>query len=381
MKILIIPDIHFGNKSFGKDFPDKINSRIQDQLYLLDHVHNIAVENNVDRMVILGDVFDKEHPEPILITLFLKWLTKCAEKFEIDIIMGNHDYKRVGNKIVSILHAIPAARIKNCQIISEIETRYFTNFSITYIPFTDRKELNIEKNIDATNCVVDQINKSIVGKAKHRIALGHMAIEKSLYIGGEISDEHNEIFVPISAFNHFDYTWMGHIHSPQILNKKPFVAHLGSIDKKTFKDGDKFVCIYDSHKNSFVDFKLPCRQLVDIAISIPKEIENISEYIKDEISKFNIGDAIVRIKVESENENAIFNRKDINQILSNMNVHHVAEISEKNAIEAIEAKIEIDESTDPYKAVDAFMNCIDVSDNQKGEISKTCKAIIGEVLS
>ena len=122
MLLCIVPDLHFGQKSFGKDYPDKLNSRIQDQLYLMEFIYEETKKRKVNQLIMTGDVFDKEAPEPILISTFFKWLTKVAEIARVDIVIGNHDIKRIGNNIISILDTIPAARIKNCFIHKTIET-------------------------------------------------------------------------------------------------------------------------------------------------------------------------------------------------------------------------------------------------------------------
>lgn len=385
MKILLVPDLHFGAKSFGKDYPDKLNSRIQDQLFLMNYVYEQAIKLKVDRMILLGDIFDKEHPEPILISTFFEWLSKCTDSFFVDVILGNHDYKRVGQKATSILDTIPAARIKNCKVITNITTKKFDNLAITYVPFFDRKELNFEKNKDATTTLSKTIRDYIdENYLEYNIAVGHMAIEGSIYVGDEIPDEHNEIFLPISTFEKCDYTWMGHVHDPQILSKNPFVAHLGSLDKKTFKDGDKFICLYDSKNNNYKNIKLPCRNLIDIEINIPNDIKDTTEYVKNELQKFastnQLDDSIIRIRIESNTiDSDSICKKELNKLLLSWNIQHVAEMTEKKRVEAIEAKTDIDETTDPNKAVDSFMKIINADDDFKQEVAIACKDIIKEV--
>ena len=384
MKIAIVPDIHLGSRSFGKDSPDKLNSRIQDQLDLMYYVYDKCLNNKVGRMILLGDIFDKEHPEPALISEFFKWLTKCTDSFNVDIILGNHDFKRVGNKAISILDTIPAARIKNCNVILEICTKKYDDLSITYIPYFDRKELSFQKNSEAVDFIVKSINESLsINKCNKNIALGHMAIEKSIYVGEEIEDEYNEIFLPTSAFKLFDYTWMGHIHDAQILNRKPFVAHLGSLDRYSFKDKDKFICIYDSETNLFKDYKLPCRNLVDVSIVVPSDVTNTNDYVRNEINKIEqetLQGAILRIKIDIESSEAdSLSKKDILSLFSSMNIQHVTELTERKKVAIVETKVDIDETTNPYKAVDKFMEVVDINNDFKQQISNACKDIIKEL--
>ena len=388
MKVLIVPDIHLGSKSFGKDFPDQLNSRIQDQFSLMEFVYDKAVENKIDQMILLGDVFDKEEPEPILISSFFKWLSKCTDHFLVDIVCGNHDIKRSGKKIITILDAIGAARIKKCALHKEITTICCDDItgglSITYIPFVDLKMLpQFDKNKEAVDFLTKTINNiSSCVLMKRNIAVGHLAIEGSFYVGDEIPDEHNELFMPISAFKNFDYTWQGHVHAEQILSKKPFVAHLGSLDKKTFTDKDKFICLYDSKSNKYEYIKLPCRNLVDISINVPSEVKDTAEYVKNEIQKFagKFENSITRIKVETNSADAeSINKKEIQDLLHSMNVQYISEIVEKKKMHTININTDIDETSDPNKAVDSFLLSVDADEIFKQEIASVCKAIIKEV--
>lgn len=384
MKIIIVPDLHFGAKSFGKDYPDKLNSRIQDQIYLMEFIFEKAKQLKIDKMILVGDVFDKEHPEPILISTFFKWLTKCVELFSVDIIMGNHDYKRSGNTTISILDAITAARIKNCKIYKKIEAVTIDDLSIIYIPYFDKKEFSFETNKEATKFLVNEIKDKIKEcKSKKKISVGHLALEHSIYVGDEVVDDHNEIFIPTSTFNDCDYTWFGHIHNPQILSKKPFVAHIGSVDKKTFSDGDKFICLYDSDKNNYKDIKLPCRNLVDIIITVPSDIKDTNSFIKDEIQKISddqFTESIVRVKIEIEaNDSEPVDKKELNKILYSKNIQHITDMIEKKRVGAIEIKTEIDETTDPYKAVDMFLPLVDADESFKKEVAIICKEIISDI--
>lgn len=385
MKIMLVPDIHLGVKSHGKDFPNKLNSRIKDRIDLMEFVYDKCIENKINRMILLGDIFEKEEPEPILLSIFFEWLSKCTDHMFVDIVMGNHDYKRVGNNIITILDCVPAARIKNCKIYKTIETNKFDELSITYVPFIDRRQSGFDKNEDAIKDILSKIDLSISNnQSEKNICVGHMAIEKSIYVGDEIDDEFNELFLPTTGFSKFNYCWMGHIHKPQILHTKPYVAHLGSLDKRNYDEGDKFICIYDSDTNRFKDIKLPCRQLVDISIIIPTDVKDTTEYIKQELKKIetekNIDDAILRIKVEITAADASsIDKKEIDKFFVKMNIQHVSEFVEKKKTEAISLNMaNIDETMDPYKAVDLFLESVEADDNFKKEVAAACKEIIKE---
>src|SRR5271154_3722195 len=96
---IILGDPYIGkNTSQGKaGIGATLNSRIVDQLNLLDWTLERAIEYHVDHIIITGDVFEDPKPLPSLITHFIAWLKKCqVYDIHIHIIMGNHDVFRNG---------------------------------------------------------------------------------------------------------------------------------------------------------------------------------------------------------------------------------------------------------------------------------------------
>ena len=86
---LVVADIHIG---FEKELVDK-GIRIPSQTdKLLNKIVNIALENNVDEVVLLGDI---KHtiPKPTRRELseIARFIEKLTERFNVAIIPGNHD--------------------------------------------------------------------------------------------------------------------------------------------------------------------------------------------------------------------------------------------------------------------------------------------------
>ena len=91
---IILGDVHLGrSQNLGKQsVGSAINSRITDQVNLLDWVYEQAVEYNVQHIVLTGDVFEEPKPHYSLVVLFLEWLQKCSDyNISVHIIVGNHD--------------------------------------------------------------------------------------------------------------------------------------------------------------------------------------------------------------------------------------------------------------------------------------------------
>src|ERR1700686_598071 len=97
---LILGDLHIGkNTAQGKaGIGSYLNSRIADQINLLDYVLDYAIEHAIGHIIITGDCFEDTKPHPSLIAIFIAWLKKCqAHGIRVYIILGNHDMIRSGS--------------------------------------------------------------------------------------------------------------------------------------------------------------------------------------------------------------------------------------------------------------------------------------------
>ena len=144
MSFLILGDPHLGGSlSQGKQIPGTgLNSRVIDQVNLLDWTLNTAIENDVYNIFVTGDVFEDPKPSTNLIVLFLAWLKKCqVHDINVHIIHGNHDVLRAGHIYSSPLDIIEEAELPNVHVYKQFQTIYFDTTAITLAPFRDRKSL------------------------------------------------------------------------------------------------------------------------------------------------------------------------------------------------------------------------------------------------
>ncbi len=361
MSALILGDVHLGKgENLGQNITGAIiNSRIQDQIDLLNWTLSKAVEKNISNIIITGDVFEEPKPAPHLIAAFITWLQLCVNKsISVHILFGNHDFLRIGSVYTSPLDIISASKMKNIHVYNEITTLDINDVSYTFVPFRDRKSFSVASNSEALGLLQSEINNSIQNEnitSKNKVLIGHLAIEGSLPVGDEIDDMVNELFCPVTMFGDFDYVWMGHVHTPQVLNKKnPFVAHIGSMDVSNFGETEhkKHIVIIDPDADDFYHTeKLPNRSLKKISITIPTDVEDTTSYVLDLLNKEEkLSDSIVRIDVSLENgSSASINKSDIEALLIKKGAHKVAGVIEskkskiikKNAHTTLTSKMDV----------------------------------------
>ena len=304
---IILGDVHLGKgTAIGKGgVGSTLNSRIVDQLNLLDWTLDAAVENHADHIIITGDVFEEPRPHPMLITLFISWLKKCqAYEVNVHVIVGNHDILRSGSVCTSSLDIISEADIDKVEVYKDINTIIIGTTAFTLVPFRDRKSFNVNSNAEAISLVRDSLVYELasIPDTYRKVLIGHLAIEGSIPIGDEIDDLANELFCPLDMFEGYDYVWMGHVHKPQVMRKQnPYIAHIGSMDISNFGETDhkKHIVIFNcDEENGWRIEYLPTRPLQKITVSVPRDTVDSTLYVLEEIKKAGIPEtAIVRVDI------------------------------------------------------------------------------------
>ena len=85
MKFLHTADLHIGKKLFEL-------SMIEDQKYILSQIYDIACREQVDAVVIAGDVYDRAVPSTEAVELLDDFLTRLQTAgISVIMISGNHD--------------------------------------------------------------------------------------------------------------------------------------------------------------------------------------------------------------------------------------------------------------------------------------------------
>jgi exonuclease SbcD len=338
MSILICGDPHLGKgTSLGKTvIGTNINSRIQDQLNLLDWNLEQALTHHISDIILTGDIFDEPKPSTSLITMFLSWLKKCqAHHLNVHLIVGNHDIIRSGNAYNSPIDVIEECDLDNVYIYRSINTLILDGFAVTFVPFRDRKSFNTTSNQEALSQLKNQLSYEIssIPVTYKKIIIGHLAIEGSIYVGDEVDDLANELMCPLDLFEGYDYVWMGHIHKPQVMNNSPHIAHIGSMDISDFGETDhqKKIVIFDLELESNYQYHIiPTRNLDKINIIVPEDIEDVQSFVVSELESNypKLNNSIVRLEVNLLNKNKNINKSDIEKILIKRGAFNVANIIE-----------------------------------------------------
>ena len=369
---LILGDVHLGKgTNIGKSgVGSNLNSRIADQLNLLDWTLDQAVEYHADDIIITGDVFEDPKPPPSLITLFISWLKKChAYDVKVHIIRGNHDILRSGFVYTSPLDIISEMDLENVFIYTDINTIILGTTAFTMVPFRDRKSYSVNSSAEALSLLRDSLvyEMASIPTTYTKVLIGHLALEGSILSGDEIDDLTNELFCRLDMFNGYDYVWMGHVHKPQVMRKaNPYIAHIGSMDISNFGETDhkKLIVIVNvdgeplNGKEIWDTRYLPTRPLKKVSVVVPKDTVDSTAYVLDELKKLDAWDkSIVKVEVSlAAPELKSVNKSSIEKYLTTQGVFNVTGISESKKVALVkkDSNNTIDTKMDVASAIKKF---------------------------
>lgn len=367
MQVIILGDPHVGKGlSIGKSgIGATLNSRIVDQLNLLDWTLERAIEHHVDHIIITGDVFEDPKPLPSLITHFIAWLKKCqVYGIHVHIVMGNHDVFRNGFVYNSTLDIISEVDLENVDVYKDINTIMIGTTAFTLVPYRDRKAFSVPSNAEAIALVRDSLvyELAAIPVTYRKVLVGHLAIEGSIPVGDEIDDLTNELFCPLDMFNGYDYVWMGHVHKPQVMQRaNPYIAHIGSMDISNFGETDhkKHIVLFNCDENNgWMAEELPTRQLKKVAITVPKDTPDTTAFVLDELKKLDSFDkAIVRVEIGlGAPELTSVNKSTIEKYLSSQGAFNITGISESRKLALIKKDVNntIDTKMDVPAAIKTY---------------------------
>lgn len=372
MKILHLADLHL-----GKILQEQ--SLIEDQKYMLNEIINIIKDENVEAVLISGDIYDRSIPSVEAVNLLDEFLKKLAKelKLKVFIIAGNHDSKErlnFGSKMFEddgiYIETKYNGNLRKISLNDE-----FGKLNIFMLPFIKPIEVKQFFDEDLENNYNTAISK-IIGKEKIDTNERNIILVHQFVTAGTNEPERTESEVltlggienvDVSNFNNFDYVAIGHVHRAQRIGRDT-ARYAGTMLKYSFSEvnDNKSVPIIDIKEKGNINIKLiplkPLRDMREIKGPLEKllskeiyEQENTEDYIKAIITNEEpVYDAIGKIRRIYPNtlKLEIKNSKTINDIkMQNMNLENLKKKSElelfadfyksQNAVELDEKQISI----------------------------------------
>ena len=246
MKLMHLSDLHLGKRVY--EF-----SMYEDQKYILSQILEIADEEQVQAVMICGDIYDKQIPPAESVQLFDDFLTKLSErKLSVFIISGNHDSAErlsFGARLMEqsgvCFSETFSGKIQTYELQDENGSLnlYLLPFLKPTIVRQAFPEAEIASYQDAVAYALQQIEPD---QSQRNILLAHQ------FVTGAHRSESEEILVggldniDASVFAAYDYVALGHIHTPQKVGRET-IRYCGTPLKYSFSEAakDKSVTIVE----------------------------------------------------------------------------------------------------------------------------------------
>ncbi|WP_299823981.1 exonuclease SbcCD subunit D C-terminal domain-containing protein [uncultured Pontibacter sp.] len=301
MRVLHTSDWHLGQRLVNLE-------RTEEHQHFLNWLQQTIEQEQVEVLLMSGDVFDNGAPSNTALKLYYDFLRKvCATCCRHIIITGgNHDSISTLNAPKELLecfniHVIGGASPDPLDELIELRSEEGElRLAVCAVPFlrdrdvrlsvpgetADEREQRIKQGIaDHYQAFVPHIQK-YKAQSIPVVAMGHL-----FAAGGSASESEKEIHVgnlgQIGADQfpkEFDYVALGHLHRPQLVNKAHHIRYSGSPIPLSFSEvtDTKVVFILDFEAGKLADLReleIPCcRKLVRFKGPLDKVKNQIALY-------------------------------------------------------------------------------------------------------
>ncbi len=238
MKFLHTGDLHIGKKIFE-------TSLMEDQQVMLQQIFDIAIEEQVDAVIIAGDVYDRSVPATEAVELLDEFLTKLvARKVPVVLISGNHDSpERVGfaNKILEQQGLFIAGTYEGK--LRQVEfTDEFGKVCVVCLPFVKPAVVEGHNSAEAVKTLLEKEDIDFEDDRRY-VLVTHYFVTGENGQAPELSDAETTVDVggidnvPADVFAGFDYVALGHIHKYQRIGAGQ-VYYAGAPMKYSFSEAN-----------------------------------------------------------------------------------------------------------------------------------------------
>ena len=392
MKLLHTSDWHLGQKFMGK-------SREAEHLAFLTWLLETIEREEIDLLIVAGDIFDTGTPSNYALELYYNFLTKLARSCcrNVIIIAGNHDSVatlKAPKQLLKALnvHVITSGDEDENEVI-EIYKEKELEAIVCAVPFLRdtvvRQAMSGETLNDKESALTQGIKEHYLKVyeaakllcAEHEvplIATGHLTTvgsrtsesERDIYIGGTLDIGSDFLG------KYFDYVALGHLHINQKVGEK-HVRYSGSPIPLSFSEARSKKCV------NVVTFEKKVLEVKEVAVPLSRTLVVMRGDLESILSKLDqLEDKESWIEVHLKDDNPFYANQSIREKAENLGLIILAV-----KIDKAEASLERDAldvmSLDELKPMDLFERRLDQDALEDEELKKALllefKKLVSEV--
>ena len=226
MKLFHLSDLHIGKRV--NEF-----SMIEDQKYILKRILDLAEEEKPDGIILAGDIYDKQIPSAEAVQVFDEFITRLAGRaIPVFIISGNHDSAErlaFGGRLLNSRGIYLSPVYDGSVTKIPLKDQYGTVW-IHLLPFirpsTVRHVFENEADLvtDVQTAAETVIRHMEIDLKDRNILVAHQFVTGASRCESEDVQVGGLDNIDAAVFTPFDYTALGHIHSPQNVGTPSAIA-------------------------------------------------------------------------------------------------------------------------------------------------------------
>lgn len=318
MRIIHTSDWHLGQYFFTK-------TRAQEHQQFLDWLLAQIREQQVDAVIVAGDIFDTGSPPSYARELYNRFIVAIRDtQCQLIILGGNHDSVATLNESKSLLACLNTTVIANVHTetpqapIILYQKNHTPGALLCAIPYLRPRDMinsksgqsGADKQGALKEAIEDYYQRQYQAALDLRkqlnvnipiIATGHLTT-----IGASVSDSVREIYIgTLEAFNAtlfppFDYIALGHIHRPQRVNKSGHIRYSGSPIPLSFDESaqQKSVCLIDFEQDKLAEMTLLPIPEFQLLRTLSGSLQEIATQLEKLATQYNEMDTTIWLDIE-----------------------------------------------------------------------------------
>lgn len=399
MRFIHTSDWHLGKSLEG-------HSRIEEQIKFCEDFINIVNENNIDMVIIAGDIYDTSNPPALAEKLFYKTVSKLANNGErcVLVISGNHDNPERLSAVTPLAHEQGIIILGNP--LSKTDIGKYNGFeiieakegcvklkiddekvSVITLPYPSEKRLNEvilqndedkERQVTYSQKIGEIFNKleDNFDKDSINLAVSHIFVaggegtdsERPIELGGSLLVEKKHL--PSKA----QYIALGHLHKPQKASQRLNAYYSGSPlqyskDERAYTKGAYIVDIHPGTKPQIEEIYFSNYKPIEVfkCDGIEEALETCEENKDRDIwSYFEIKtEEVISQSNIKKMKDTLKDIIEIKPIITSQNEYEHVDIKEKSMAEMFKEFYTFSRGLEPKgELMDLFLDII----NEEGDI-------------
>lgn len=350
IKLLHLADLHIGMENYGRvEAATGLHSRLTDYLDRFDEAIDLGIAEDVDAVLIAGDIYKNRTPNPTHQREFARRLGRIQRAgLPVIVITGNHDIAPAIGRAHSI-EIFDTLKIEGVTVIDRAHRTIVKTkrgeFQLIALPWVTRhtlltrEELRLAGLVEIEAMIQQRVERFLEAAAKEldpnlpAVLMAHGSVDGAT-LGSEqqILLGRDQVW-PRSLLGQpgIDYVAMGHIHKHQVVGNHPPIVYPGSIERIDFgEEREPKGCVIVELAREATTWRfhpLKARAFVTVDVDV-RDAPDPQAKVLAAIDRQTLTDTVVRVRIEANPaELPLINVEEVRRHVGEAGVHHVAAVA------------------------------------------------------